>query len=441
MSQQSGSCDPAQSAEAMDQFRNIVTQELLETLQPVGCNAVYTPLLTVWLLVYQRLFDNCTLQSAVTEFLKMASKVSTNKRVLDNTLSPNTAAYSRARTRLGLATANSVADHVFTSLLGSLASRRTFLLDGTTLSLSSNAVLRQQWPPGSNQYGPGNWPISHLVVAHDLDTGMAVRPEVGAMYGPAADSELSLSLRLLPRIPANSILMADRNFGVFSFVHAAAGSGHDVLVRLTEVRFKSLIRSAQPIAAGLWRLQWTPSKHDRKTNPSLAPDALVTVYLHEFVGFSKKTLWVATTLTADVSVLAGLYARRWEIETDIKHLKKTMQIDALRGQSPEMVLKEIAIATVAYNLVLQVRRLAAERAKVPPKRISFSGVWDLVRIILFAPNEWTDAEWEQWFERVIRDAGRRKLPNRPGRSYARQIIPRGRKFPERKRSPPATEAK
>jgi hypothetical protein len=56
-----------------------------------------------------------------------------------------------------------------------------------------------------------------LVLAHELASGAALRPEVGAMYGPAADSEVALAVRLIPRIPAKSVLMADRNFGVFGF--------------------------------------------------------------------------------------------------------------------------------------------------------------------------------------------------------------------------------
>jgi len=418
----------------MDLFREAIPPQFLDALQTARCNAVYTPCLTVWLLVYQRLFGNATLQSAVAECLKVVAGRSTNKRVRDNTLSSNTAAYSQARSRRNVATAEAVADHVFTSLLGATPpGGRTFLFDGTTVALASNPKLRQRWPAGSNQHGPGNWPICHLAVAHDLETGLAVRAEVGAMYGPNADSELALALRLLPRIPADSVLMADRNFGVFAFVHAAAKAGHGTLIRLTQPRFRSMVRGAEKLAPGLWKLRWTPSKHDRKNRPDLAADAEVTVHLHEFVGFGKQTLWVVPTLDIPVEKLAAIDARRWEIEADIRHLKQTLQADALRGQSPDRALKELAMAAVAYNLVVQVRRLAAERAEVAPKRISFSAVRDLFRIILFAPNGWTAAEWVEWFERVLREAGRSKLPNRPNRSYPREVIPRRRGFPERTR--------
>ena len=63
--------------------------------------------------------------------------------------------------------------------------------------------------------------IVHWVVAHELASGCAVRPETGPMYGPGAVGELALATRLLPRLPAHSVLLADRNFGVFAFAYAA----------------------------------------------------------------------------------------------------------------------------------------------------------------------------------------------------------------------------
>lgn len=434
---------PNDLARAIDFFHQQIDFAMIDQLQPSGPMAVYRTSIVVWLLIYQRLHNNVSLEAAVAELLNNTDLCWPNKRIREKTLSANTTAYSRARSRLGVGVAEQVADHTFATMFAavppSLGDRHVFLMDGTTVSLSSNNSLRRRWPPGSNQHGPGNWPICHLVCAHEMGSGMSVRPEIGAMYGPEADSELALSIRLLRRIPTRAVLMADRNFGVFSFTHAAAGAGHDVVTRLTEPRFQALRAKADVVGPGRWRVQWRPSRADRETTPSLPADAAVSVYLHEFVGFSGKTLWVLTTLDVETAEVAKLYARRWEIETDIRHLKRALQLDAMRGQSPEMVVKEIAMATVSYNLVIQVRRLAAERAKVPPKRISFTGVWSLVTIMLLAPNNRTAEEWEEKFEWALRGAGQRKLPNRPGRSYPREVIPRRRKHPERPRktnSPP-----
>ena len=51
---------------------------------------------------------------------------------------------------------------------------------------------------------------------------------------------------MLKRLPEGSLLVADRNFGIFAFAHAAVTAGHGVLLRLTRKRFAALLRQAQP---------------------------------------------------------------------------------------------------------------------------------------------------------------------------------------------------
>jgi hypothetical protein len=427
----------AELAAALEQFRTLLDPALVDALQPCGPATVYTPWVTVWLLVYQRLHANASLESAVAELLKIIGKISSNKRVRDQTLSANTSTYSLARSRLNEAVTDAVADHVFATIIAaspaSLVDRRVFVIDGTTLALASNDRLREHWPAGKNQHGPGTWPICHLAVAHELASGAAVRPEVGAMYGPEAVSEVELAIRMLPRIPAQSLLMADQNFGVFNFAYAAVTAEHEVVTRLTRSRFQAMKRSARLLGPGRWLLGWKPSRWERRVHPHLPADAQIQVHLHEFVGFSGKTMYIMTTLDISVEVLAELYAKRWGVETDIRQFKRTMQCDALRGRSPEMIMKELAMAMVSYNLVVQVRRIAAEGVHLPPRRLSFSGVWSLVTTILLSSNDWTADEWLERFEWVLRGAAQRKLPHRPGRSYPREILPRGNKFPKKKR--------
>ena len=433
----------ADLAAALDLFHQLLDPQLLHQWQPTRHNTVYTTAVVVWLLVYQRLHSQTSLQAAVAEFLRHAGAVSTNKRVHERKLSANTGAYSQARSRLQLAVAEKSADHVFTTLAAShpppRADRRTFVLDGTTLALASRDELRRHWPPAANQHGDGVWPIAHLVLACELDSGLMLRPEVGAMYGQDPDAEVALALRLVPRIPPHSLLMADRNFGVFGFAYHAVRAGHDVLTRLSAPRFHALQKKAQPLGPGRWTLTWTPTRDNRKTHPDLPADAAVTAYLFEFTGRNGQTFWVVSTFDLTLAEVADRYVRRWEVETDIRSWKTTLGGDALRGQSVAMVLKEVAMAALAYNLVVEVRRLAAERAKIPPKRISFAGVWTLVTIVLFQPRDRTAAEWQQDFDWALRGAAQRKLPNRPGRHYPRQVLPRRRKFPERPRKPKTTE--
>ena len=424
-------------------FARLLSPAWVNALDPAGPSAVYTPYVVTWLLVFQRLHANASLADAVAEFLTAFPAAATPdvKRTRDGTLSANTGGHSRARSRLAPAAARAVADRIAGVLLAarppSWRGRRVVLLDGTTLRLAPTAELRAAYPPAANQHGASHFPVLHLVAAHELESGLALRPEFGPMYGPAAASELALTLRLLPRLPAGCILLADRNFGVFAVAHAAAASGRAVLVRLSGPRFRQLRRQAAPAGPGSWSVLWRPSRWDRAGHPGLPADAAVPGWLHTVVLPTGEPLWLFTTVDASAAELAGLYRRRWDMEGDIRDIKQTLAMDRLAGRGAAMAEKELLLGVVAYNLVNQVRRLAAARAGAEPRRLSFAGTWSLVKAFLAALAAGLPAaEWERRFEAVLRWAGQRKLAERPGRSAPRTVLPNRRKFPTRSGTPP-----
>jgi Transposase DDE domain len=155
--------------------------------------------------------------------------------------------------------------------------------------------------------------------------------------------------------------------------------------------------------------------------------------LHEIVISPTLTLWLVTTLESSSQALAELYGRRQDIETDIRDVKVTLCLEQQRARSVEMLRKELATSMIAYNLVIQIRRLAAKAVNVPPRRLSFKGTWSAVKIILLAPQNWTAEEWLQRFQLTLRVAGERKLPNRPGRSYPRAAHTRTKKWTDGKK--------
>ncbi len=98
-------------------------------------------------------------------------------------------------------------------------------------------------------------------------------------------SEAAQAHRIVKELPANSIVMADSAFGIYSVAHHATLAGHDFLFRLTRSRFKALRRRADLIDEGAlhktYHLFWTPSAKDRKSTPDLPQDASIEVALHE----------------------------------------------------------------------------------------------------------------------------------------------------------------
>jgi hypothetical protein len=376
---------------ALAKLTELLRPEEINDRQEFGEHSVYTPYLTVFLMILQRLRGNASLEAAVAELLENPEWAS-HPRV--DKLSANSGAFSRARKRLQAGVAESFADRVFASFQATAApcwlGRRVFMLDGTTLTLSSRDALRKAYPPASNQHGQSVWPILQSVVAHDLASGCALRPETGTMYGSKSEGEVALALQLLPRIPANCVLMADRNFGVFGFIYAAHAAGHDTVTRLTQSRFQSLVRKARRVGPQEWELDWQPTAADRRTHPQLPADAQVTLRLHAVEGHDydgkEITLWIATTLHITDVQISDVYRQRQNVETDIRDVKVALKMRELRGQSADMVQKELALGMVAYNLVVQVRRLAAAQGGVAPRRLSVSGTWTLVQSLILHPR-------------------------------------------------------
>jgi hypothetical protein len=431
-------------------FRSLVPPDLLDQKLPSAPQAVYTTSVTVWMMLFQRLHGAASLDDAVSAFLFLFPRedLPDCKRVRDGNLSADNGTYTKARQRLPLGFVDWLADHVYSSLAAgsqpSWKGRHVDILDGTTFSLAPSAELRLAFPPPSNQHGPSAWPSLRAVVAHDLATGLTCRPEYGPAYGDDNECESVLTRRLLERLRPGSILLGDGNFGIFILAYEAKQTNHDVLLRLSGPRFEALRREATDLGDGRWAVTWRPSKQERRKYPELPADAQVGGFLCEYEISTRKgpeALYLFATLSEGSNQeWAELYRRRWEVEPDIAASKVTLGLGQMAALTKEMIEKEVVLASVAYNLVVSVRHQAATKAKVDPRRLSFKGTLSLLKAYeaRLAAGGLSEEEAQELFEKLLRAVGQRKLPNRPGRSYPREVLPRGRRYPTRKRSPPAS---
>ena len=69
--------------------------------------------------------------------------------------------------------------------------------------------------------------------------------------------------------------------------------------------------------------------------------------------------------------LAEWSRQRWQVETSLAHLKTTMQMDGLHGQTVPGVLKELTVLAMVYNVVRMVMWHSARRQHIAVERISF----------------------------------------------------------------------
>jgi hypothetical protein len=406
---------------------------------------VYTTAVVVMLIILQRLVQGrATLSGAVQQLLsgRLGELLPNHKRIEEETLSSNTGAYSRARGRLPKAVAESAADQVVEYLLADQQEalpglgRQAFLLDGSSLTLPHTEEMLQVYPAASNQYGEAHWPVMRVMVAHDLVSGLALRPAWGPMYGDQAVSEQALSEQIIDRMPAGSIGVLDRNFGVFSVAWYASRKNHPLLARMTDARARALLKGKLPQQADQW-VDWKPSRWDRIKHPDLPSDACLRVRLIStpVVRQGKVIqLYLVTTLDGTVEQMAELYGFRWHIELDLRSLKQTVDLHSLRATTPDMAGKELVLAVTAYNFVRAAIYAAARAAQMDPRQISFSRAQDVVNACM--PNlqaAGSEHEYALELQRMLRRIAQCKLPQTRHRpSYPRAIWPRRNAFPKRK---------
>jgi putative transposase len=391
----------------------------------------------IWLMIFQRLQDRRTLVAAVQHVIRgLPPELNPRpcKRQRKGSVSSNTGGYNKARQKLPLEIVQTVSDQIFDQLMSSEAGMHLFLLDGTTLTMPCTPSLLEAYPPSRNQNGESHWPILRLLVAHELGSGIALRPE----WGPKSISEQRLTETLLKRLPARAGIMGDQNFGVFSIAWAAQQLDHPVLLRLTPARAKRAFGSAFNSGTDL-KVEWKPSRSERESHPGLPCDAsvkgrLIIRKVYQSDGSGPLKFYLFTTLDLAAKEIVQLYAERWNIETDLRTIKRTISLEMLDCKTPDMIAKELTLAITAYNLVRAVINESARRTRMDPRQYSFSRVLDLI-------NSWlphlacitSDAEREEEYERMIRYAGQCKLYKRKkSASYPREVWYRRRTFPPRK---------
>jgi hypothetical protein len=435
-------------------FGKAVPPEFFDQLRErlsLPARGFYSLAVVVWLMIWQRLDGRGSLTTAVQQVVQgvLGNLVPAEKRVVEQRVSSNTGALSRARKRLPREAVEAVCDQIFAQLMEPAQSRgglpsRLFLIDGSSMRLPHTAALKKAYPPGSNQHGDAHWPVIRMLVGHHLYSGLAVRPCWGPMYGAEAVSEQGLIEQLMQRLPAAAVLMADRNFAVFSVAWAAQQHDYGVLFRITEERARKIAGQFLPPAGSERRIEWRPSRDDRRAHPDLPAEAVVRgrLIVAHVEGEEGKpfTLYLLTTLEEPRAVLVEWYRRRWDIELDIRSLKQTLRMHSLSAKTPEMAEKELLLAIAGYNLVRSVQMAAAQRVNLEPRGLSFSRVQAVVMTALPHLATITDAaEWEREYQRVLQWAAQGKLPNRDRRrSYPRAIWGKGATFPRRKCQGPSS---
>ncbi len=317
-------------------------------------------------------------------------------------------AYAQARSRLPLG--------LFQQLLAEVCSRlrctidaaptwlghRVWMMDGSGCSMPDTPELQKAFgQPGGQSPGCG-FPVAHLMTLFHASTGMLLR----IAAAPSRTHDASQAHLMHSALEANDILLADRGFCSFAHLAMLRRAGVHAVFRAHQrqiIDFRKGRMHAPPSppfprlrrSRGLPKSRWIKwlGRHDQvveyfrpRDKPTWMTDeewAILPQSIHirelrydiEEPGCRTMSITLVTDLLDaskyPAAELAELYATRWEIETNLRHLKETLGMDVLRTKTVTGIQKELAVFAIAYNLVRLVMLEAAALQGVTPDRISF----------------------------------------------------------------------
>ena len=229
--------------------------------------------------------------------------------------------------------------------------------------------------------------------------------------------------------------MADRYFCSFFMLAILKSRGVDVCMRLHQLRQVDYDRVkwlGDNDYIDTWyrphRARWM----SQELYDSLPEQMEIRVVTFDAITENQtEPLQIVTTLldpqkyaAADIGVL---YGYRWHVELDIFSIKQSLNLDYLRGKSPEMIERELWTTLLGYNLVrLACAQAAAVHDKLP-RQMSFTIACNtLLTQWLNPPAKSFRKTLGQY--NLLQIAGN-PVGNRPGRIEPRVIKRRPKPYP------------
>jgi hypothetical protein len=305
---------------------------------------------------------------------------------------------------------------------------RVLLMDSSSFSMPDTPELKAHFgQPGQQKPGCG-FPVAHVLMLFNARTGLAV----DAITAPLRTHEMSIVAGTHQHMQPLDLAVGDDSFGTYAHFALLSQRGVHGLFPLHHKRIADFTPHRphiEPAAVargidgeGLPRSRWIKSlgKDDQlvewfkpvnrprwmtREQWKLLPDSLILREVRRTIprpGFRPVTMTIVTTLLDPKKYRADelfeVRVRRWDVETDLRHLKTTMKMEVLHCMTVEGVHKELWMFLLIYNMVRAVMVQAARRQKVPVSRISFAGALQWMRharagdtlpalaVVLYRPN-------------------------------------------------------
>lgn len=412
--------------------------QLLQEQDIVFHDRLYTPLVTLAMLLSQCHDADPSQRQAVARLI--AFRVAQGQ----SACSSNTGAYSKARQRLPEKLLVDLTRYSGKQLMTeapadwSWHGRDVKIVDGSTASMPDTEANQEEYPQMSCQKPGVGFPILRFLVIFSLAVGTVLDAAVCPYQGKQT-SELALFRRLHESIDEGDVVLGDRHYCSFFEVAALKQRGADVVLRMHQKRktdFRRGVQLGRYDHLIVWKKPQRPEWMDDETYQQF-PDELVMREVRIPIKSKgrkvrTRTITIATTLDDHEEYskahLGDLYRQRWHAELNLRSLKTVLQMDVLRGKTPEMVRKEIWAHLLAYNMVRKVMAQAAQEYESEPWTISFKATLQTLKAFALPLMTCERMKLPEMIEEILLAIARHSVGNRPGRVEPRALKRRAKPY-------------
>jgi hypothetical protein len=282
-------------------------------------------------------------------------------------------AITQARTRLGWRPLRALYEVVVRpiatrSTLGAWFRRwRLVTLDGSTLDVADTRRNERAFGRPGSARGKAGFPQLRFVTL--LENGTHVL--FGAELGRYNTSEITLAKKVIPRLPADSLCMADRHFFSYALWKAALATGAALLWR---ARADLILPKLKRLSDGSYLTKLYPSQRARERDSDGIFARLITYRLGKGREEYRLLCSIMDTRKAPALQLANLYGRRWTIETVLAELKTRLRGARviLRSRIPDLTRQDFWGLLLAHFGVRALMHEAALEEKIEAADLSFT---------------------------------------------------------------------
>lgn len=286
---------------------------------------------------------------------------------LRNDTSLNTAAYSKARSRLSLELTEALfnesrikeSSNCYTHWYG----YRVLIGDGTYLQMQDTKDIRKEYEVKHNEVGSDCYPQGLLEVIIERGTGQIHSFRLDNRHV----SELSMFYKMIDDLPKGSLLLLDDLYNCYEIISKCKRKGVELLIPCKRERNHKVVEvigdgdEIVEIKTPKSRSKWL----DKNEEPGTFLLRRITCKSPE----GKKYVMMTTILDKEIprEDIQLLYLTRWDIEVGIREVKTIMDINILRSKTPEMALKELTVVLATYNLIRKIIYASIKDLPFSPK--------------------------------------------------------------------------